>query len=72
MISSLLEFAKVRLFQTTDAYWSFERFKVTYKTFILSEKEKLYVMKRISPKNLSLWECMYGKHDDENAVCYLT
>jgi hypothetical protein len=44
MFSSLFESAKVRLFQTTDAYSSFERIKVIYKTFRLSKVEKLYVI----------------------------
>jgi hypothetical protein len=46
MFSSLLESAKVRLFQATDA---FERTKAVYKTFKQSKEEKLYVIKRISP-----------------------
>jgi hypothetical protein len=58
------------LFQLTDAYLSFERFKVIYKTFGLSKEEKLYVMKRISPNSL-VPEDISIQHDDENVVCYL-
>jgi hypothetical protein len=55
MFSSLLESAKVRLFQTTDACSNLERIKVSllYKTFRLSKEEKLYVMKQISPNSFS-------------------
>jgi hypothetical protein len=42
MFSSLLESAKVRLFQATDAYSRFERTKAVYKTFRQSKEEKLY------------------------------
>jgi hypothetical protein len=51
MFSSLLESAKVRLFQATDAYSRFERTKAVYKTFKQSKEEKLYVIKRISPSS---------------------
>jgi hypothetical protein len=57
MFSSLLEYTKVRLFQTTDAYSSFERIKVIYKTFRLSKEEKLYVMEWVSPNSFSASEC---------------
>jgi hypothetical protein len=56
MFSSLLESAKVRLFQATDAYSIFESTKAVYKTFRQSEEEKLYVMKRISPSSFSVRE----------------
>jgi hypothetical protein len=72
MFSSLIESAKVRLFQMTDAHWSFEQIKVIYKTFRLSNEEKLFVTKRISPNSFSVWECTYIQHNNENALCYLT
>jgi hypothetical protein len=56
MFSSLLESAKVRLLQTIDAYSNFERTETIYKTFRLSDEEKLYMMKRISPNSFSAWE----------------
>jgi hypothetical protein len=56
MFSSLLESAKVRLFQATDAYSRFERTKALYKTFKQSKEEKFYVIKRISPNSFSARE----------------
>jgi hypothetical protein len=56
MFFNLLESAKVRLLQATKAYSSLERTKVIYNTFKLSKEEKLYVIKQISPNNLSAWE----------------
>jgi hypothetical protein len=56
MFSTLLESAKVRLFQATDAYSRFERTKAVYKTFRKSKEEKLYVIKRISPISFSARE----------------
>jgi hypothetical protein len=41
MFSGLLESAKVKLFQATDAYSMFERTKAVYKTFKQSKEEKL-------------------------------
>jgi hypothetical protein len=72
MFSSLLEPDKVRLFQTTDAYSSFERIMVIQKTFRLFKEEKLYVMKPISPNIFSVWDCKESNHVDENAIYYLT
>jgi hypothetical protein len=48
MYSRLVESARVRLFQTKDAYSDFERIKVLYKTFRPSKEEKLYAKKRNS------------------------
>jgi hypothetical protein len=56
MFSSLLESAKVRLFQATDAYSRFERSSAVFKTFRQSKEEKSYVMKRISPSSFSARE----------------
>jgi hypothetical protein len=53
MFLSLLQSAKVRLFQATDAYSGFESTSAVYKTFKQSKGEKLYVMKRISPSSFS-------------------
>jgi hypothetical protein len=57
MATTNLESVKVRLFQTIDAYSSFERIKIIYKTYKLSKEEKLYVMKRIIPKSFTALEC---------------
>jgi hypothetical protein len=57
MFSTLLESAKVRLFQATDTYSNFEGIKVIYETFILYKEENLYMMKRISANSFSAGEC---------------
>jgi hypothetical protein len=41
MFSSLLDSAKVRLFQATDTYSRFERTRAVYITFRQSKEEKL-------------------------------
>jgi hypothetical protein len=60
MFLSLLESAKVRLFQATDAYSRFESTKAVYKTFRPSKEEKLYVIKRISPSSFSAREYKFS------------
>jgi hypothetical protein len=69
MFSSLLESAKVRLFQATDAYSRFEGTKAIYKTFRQSTEQKLYVIKRIRPSSFSAREYV-RQYDDENAAYY--
>jgi hypothetical protein len=71
MFSSLLESAKVRLFQATatDAYSRLERTRAVYKCFRRSKVEKLYVMKQISLNSFSARE-YNSQYDDENAAYY--
>jgi hypothetical protein len=71
MISRLLESAKVRLFQTTDVYWSFARFKVVYKIIGPPEKKNyMWLSELILTAPVS--ENVSSQHEDENAVCHLT
>jgi hypothetical protein len=61
MFSSLLESAKVRLFQATDAYSRFERTKAVYTTFRQSKEENLYVILLIQFNSL-LFMCRVNSH----------
>jgi hypothetical protein len=54
MFSSLLESAKVRLIQTTDAYSALNELRQYIKLFRVSKEEKLYVTKRVSPNGFSV------------------
>jgi hypothetical protein len=67
MFSSVLEYAKARLFQATDAYSRFEGTREVSKTFRQSKEETLYVMKRISPSSLVPGN-ISTQYDDENAA----
>jgi hypothetical protein len=49
ILSSLLELAEGKLFQTTGAKSSFERIKIVHTICTLCKEEKLYVVRRISP-----------------------
>jgi hypothetical protein len=70
MFSSLLQSAKIRLFQTTDAYSNFEIIIIKYKTFRLSTEEKLQQRNELVLTAL-VSESVNSQHDDKNAVCYL-